>query len=119
MSVGTASAMRNEDVLLPSYRDNAALIWRGIKPWIDLAGFGSAMSGAIASPGQFRSFRFAFRSDRRPPTLRASPTPSSRPKEPRVAVCLFGDGATSRGELWEAMNFAGVHKLPVVFVATK
>jgi pyruvate dehydrogenase E1 component alpha subunit len=38
-------------------------------------------------------------------------------KEPRVAVCLFGDGATSKGDLWEAMNFAGVHKLPVVFVA--
>ena len=31
VSVGTASAMRNEDVLLPSYRDNAALIWRGVK----------------------------------------------------------------------------------------
>ena len=31
VSVGVASAMRNEDVLLPSYRDNAALIWRGVK----------------------------------------------------------------------------------------
>ena len=31
VSVGTASAMRDEDVLLPSYRDNAALIWRGVK----------------------------------------------------------------------------------------
>jgi pyruvate dehydrogenase E1 component alpha subunit len=38
-------------------------------------------------------------------------------KEPRVAVCLFGDGATSKGDVWEAMNFAGVWKLPVVFVA--
>ena len=38
-------------------------------------------------------------------------------KEPRVAVCFFGDGATSKGDLWEAMNFAGVHKLPVIFVA--
>src|ERR687887_427034 len=38
-------------------------------------------------------------------------------KEPRVAVCLFGDGATSKGDVWEGMNFAGVHKLPVVFVA--
>src|SRR6202040_3531336 len=37
-------------------------------------------------------------------------------KQPRVAVCLFGDGATSKGDLWEAMNFAGVWKLPVVFV---
>ena len=31
VSVGTASAMRDEDVLLPSYRDNPALIWRGVK----------------------------------------------------------------------------------------
>src|SRR5713101_6557995 len=38
-------------------------------------------------------------------------------KEPRVAVCLLGDGATSKGDVWEAMNFAGVWKLPVVFVA--
>jgi 2-oxoisovalerate dehydrogenase E1 component alpha subunit len=38
-------------------------------------------------------------------------------KEPRVAVCLFGDGATSKGDVWEAMNFAGVHKLPLLFVA--
>jgi pyruvate dehydrogenase E1 component alpha subunit len=30
---------------------------------------------------------------------------------------LFGDGATSKGDLWEAMNFAGVQKLPLVFVA--
>ena len=28
----------------------------------------------------------------------------------------FGDGATSKGDCHEAMNFAGIHKLPVVFV---
>jgi pyruvate dehydrogenase E1 component alpha subunit len=37
-------------------------------------------------------------------------------KEPRVAVCMVGDGATSKGDVYEAMNFAGVHKLPLVFV---
>jgi pyruvate dehydrogenase E1 component alpha subunit len=37
-------------------------------------------------------------------------------REPRVAVCVLGDGATSKGDVYEAMNFAGVHKLPVVFV---
>ena len=30
-AVGIASAMRPQDVLLPSYRDNGALIWRGVK----------------------------------------------------------------------------------------
>jgi pyruvate dehydrogenase E1 component alpha subunit len=37
-------------------------------------------------------------------------------KEDRVAVSFFGEGASSRGDVHEAMNFAGVHKLPVVFV---
>jgi pyruvate dehydrogenase E1 component alpha subunit len=36
--------------------------------------------------------------------------------EPRVAVCAFGDGATSRGDVYEALNFAALHALPVVFV---
>jgi pyruvate dehydrogenase E1 component alpha subunit len=38
-------------------------------------------------------------------------------RQPRVAVCLFGDGATSKGDVWEAMNFAGIWQLPLVFVA--
>jgi pyruvate dehydrogenase E1 component alpha subunit len=37
-------------------------------------------------------------------------------KNPNVAVAFFGEGAASRGDVHEAMNFAGVHKLPVVFV---
>jgi 2-oxoisovalerate dehydrogenase E1 component alpha subunit len=36
--------------------------------------------------------------------------------EPSVAVCWFGDGAASEGGTHEAMNMAGVHRLPVVFV---
>src|ERR1700719_4185231 len=31
VSVGVASAMREEDVIVPSYRDNGALLWRGMK----------------------------------------------------------------------------------------
>jgi pyruvate dehydrogenase E1 component alpha subunit len=33
-----------------------------------------------------------------------------------VAVCFFGDGAANKGTFHEALNFAGVHELPVVFV---
>lgn len=33
-----------------------------------------------------------------------------------VAAVFFGDGATSTGDVHEAMNMAGVHKLPVIFV---
>jgi 2-oxoisovalerate dehydrogenase E1 component alpha subunit len=36
-------------------------------------------------------------------------------REDRVTVIFFGDGAASQGDTHEGMNFAGVHKLPVVF----
>jgi TPP-dependent pyruvate/acetoin dehydrogenase alpha subunit len=37
-------------------------------------------------------------------------------REPRVAMTFFGEGATANGQCHEALNFAGVHRLPVVFV---
>jgi pyruvate dehydrogenase E1 component alpha subunit len=36
--------------------------------------------------------------------------------EPRVAMTFFGEGSTANGQWHEAMNFAGVHRLPVVFM---
>src|SRR3954467_8528294 len=36
--------------------------------------------------------------------------------EQRCAITWFGDGSTSRGDFHEAMNWAGVQKLPIVFV---
>jgi len=36
--------------------------------------------------------------------------------EPRVAMTFFGEGSTANGQWHEAMNFAGVHRLPAVFV---
>jgi pyruvate dehydrogenase E1 component alpha subunit len=37
-------------------------------------------------------------------------------REPRVAVCVLGDGGSSKGDFYEALNAAGVWQLPVVFV---
>ena len=37
-------------------------------------------------------------------------------RERRVAMTFFGEGSTANGQWHEAMNFAGVHRLPVVFV---
>jgi pyruvate dehydrogenase E1 component alpha subunit len=36
--------------------------------------------------------------------------------EPRVAMTFFGEGSTANGQWHEAMNFAGIHRLPAVFV---
>ena len=37
-------------------------------------------------------------------------------EEKRVSVSFFGDGATGEGVLYEALNFASLKKLPIVFV---
>jgi TPP-dependent pyruvate/acetoin dehydrogenase alpha subunit len=36
--------------------------------------------------------------------------------EQRIAMTYFGEGATANGQCHEALNFAGIHKLPVVFI---
>src|SRR6266542_3919310 len=36
--------------------------------------------------------------------------------EQRVAMTFFGEGSTANGQWHEAMNFAGIHRLPIVFV---
>jgi pyruvate dehydrogenase E1 component alpha subunit len=37
-------------------------------------------------------------------------------REPRIAMTFFGEGSTANGQWHEAMNFAGIHRLPVIFV---
>jgi 2-oxoisovalerate dehydrogenase E1 component alpha subunit len=37
-------------------------------------------------------------------------------KDGRVSLASFGEGSTSQGEFHEALNFASVHKLPVIFL---
>jgi 2-oxoisovalerate dehydrogenase E1 component alpha subunit len=117
VSVGVASAMRNEDVLLPSYRDNAALIWRGVKLEEILLFWGGDERGNHFS-GPVQDFPFCIPVGSQAPHAAGVAYAFKLRKQPRVAVCLFGDGATSKGDVFEAMNFAGVHKLPVVFVVT-
>src|SRR6266571_2381758 len=117
VSVGIASAMRVEDVVLPSYRDNGTLLWRGTKMEEILLFWGGDERGNLSS-GPAHDFPYCIPVGSQAPQAAGVAYAFKLRKEPRVAVCLFGDGATSKGDLWEAMNFAGVHKLPVVFVAT-
>ena len=116
VSVGVASAMRAEDVLLPSYRDNGTLLWRGTKMEEILLFWGGDERGNLSS-GPADDFPYCIPVASQAPHAAGVAYAFKLRKEPRVAVCLFGDGATSKGDVWEAMNFAGVHKLPVVFVA--
>src|ERR1700720_1974809 len=116
VSVGVASAMREEDVIVPSYRDNGALLWRGMKMEEILLFWGGDERGNRSS-GPAHDLPYCIPVGSQAPHAAGVAYAFFLRKQPRVAVCLFGDGATSKGDLWEAMNFAGVWKLPIVFVA--
>lgn len=115
VAVGIASAMQHDDVLLPSYRDNAALLWRGVKMEDILLFWGGDERGNQWS-GPAHDFPFCIPVGSQAPHAAGVAYAFKYRKEARVAVCIFGDGATSKGDVWEAMNFAGVWKLPLVFV---
>jgi 2-oxoisovalerate dehydrogenase E1 component alpha subunit len=115
VAVGIASAMQPEDVLLPSYRDNAALLWRGVTMEEILLFWGGDERGSRWS-GPTHDFPFCIPVGSQAPHAAGVAYAFKYRKESRVAVCILGDGATSKGDVWEAMNFAGVWKLPLVFV---
>jgi 2-oxoisovalerate dehydrogenase E1 component alpha subunit len=94
VSVGIASAMREEDVLLPSYRDNGSLLWRGVKMEEILFYWGGDERGSLSS-GPAHDFPFCVPVGSQAPHAAGVAYAFKFRKEPRVAVCLLGDGATS------------------------
>jgi 2-oxoisovalerate dehydrogenase E1 component alpha subunit len=118
VAVGLASAMRPDDVLLPSYRDNAALLWRGVTMQDILLFWGGDERGSNWS-GPAHDFPFCIPVGSQAPRAAGVAYAFKYRKQARVAVCLLGDGATSKGDVWEATNFSAVWKLPVVFVSCK
>src|SRR5712692_12116381 len=96
VSVGIASAMREEDVVLPSYRDNGTLLWPGTKMEEILLFWGGDERGNRSS-GPAHDFPYCIPVGSQAPHAAGVAYAFKFRKEPRVAVCLFGDGATSKG----------------------
>ena len=89
VSVGVASAMRQEDVLLPSYRDNGMLLWRGVKMEEILLYWGGDERGNLSS-GPAHDFPFCVPVGSQAPHAAGVAYALKFRKEPRVAVCLLG-----------------------------
>ncbi len=115
VAVGTAAAMRPEDVLLPSFREQGAMLWRGVRIEELLTFWGGDERGSNwAGPGE--DFPICIPVGSHAPHAAGVATAFKLRGEPRVAVCVLGDGATSKGEVYEAWNLAGVWRLPLVTV---
>jgi pyruvate dehydrogenase E1 component alpha subunit len=115
VSVGVGAAMRPEDVLVPSFREQGAQFLRGVSPVELLTYWGGDERGSdFAGPRE--DFPICVPIGTHAAHAVGVALAFQLRHEPRVAVCVFGDGATSRGDVYESMNYAGVRDLPVVFV---
>jgi len=115
VGVGYASVMTDKDVMLTTYREQAAQIWRGVTLTELLLYWGGDERGCDYK-GPREDFPVAVPIATQVPHAVGVATAFKLRREPRVAVCALGDGATSKGDFYESVNLAGVWRLPVVFV---
>lgn len=114
-NLGTIAWLKPTDWLVPAFRETAAEIWRGRTLESIIIGNNGFSEAAIVegNPNDFPmsvpvgsqmihavGLAWAMRYRRRED----------------LVMTYFGDGATSEGDFHEALNFAGVYQLPVIFV---
>jgi pyruvate dehydrogenase E1 component alpha subunit len=113
--VGVGAAMLPEDVLALVYREYGTQLWRGVTMAEILLYWGGDERGNdFAGPRQ----DFAWCVPIATQTLHAAGAAMAFKirKEKRCALAYVGDGGTSEGAFYEALNLAGARALPVVFV---
>jgi pyruvate dehydrogenase E1 component alpha subunit len=124
VSAGAAFAMAPQDRLCILHRDLAAHVIRGVTPARIFAQYMGRAAGITG--GRDGNVHFGDRQlgcvgmvSMLPDMMLVATGMAMAFKlrgEARCALTWFGDGSTSRGDFHEAMNWAGVQKLPVVFI---
>jgi len=124
--VGAAMALRRgQDWVVPYYRDLAMMLALGLTPKEFMLGVmgkkGEPSSGARQMPSHWSIRRMNVVSH-------SSPVATQTPHASGIGLAIkmrgddaivltsIGEGATSQGAWYEAVNWAAIHKLPVVFM---
>jgi pyruvate dehydrogenase E1 component alpha subunit len=124
VAVGSIAATRHEDYIITAYRDHGHAIARGM----ELAPLFAELYGKVTgcSKGKGGSMHFfdkeknffgghAIVAGHVPLAVGLGWAAKYR-KQDRVTLCYFGDGAINQGSFHEALNLAGLHKLPCIFL---
>jgi 2-oxoisovalerate dehydrogenase E1 component alpha subunit len=113
--VGAGAALRADDVLVPVYREYGAQFWRGVAMSDVLLYWGGDERG---NKFEKSTHDFAWCVPIASQTLHAAGAAMAFKvrKEPRCALTFIGDGGTSEGAFYEALNLAGARQLPLVMI---
>lgn len=113
--VGIGDALLPSDIFVPYYRDMGTLIQRGVKLAQILQYWGGDERGNCFMENK-QDFPFSVPVGSQPLHAAGAAFAVKYKKEKHAVLTICGDGATSQGDFYEAMNVAGIWKLPVVFV---
>src|SRR5581483_5242463 len=122
--VGVCFGLKNEDLISPIHRDMGAFLVKGVDPKLLMAQLFGKKTGLSKGKDSFLHAGDLQRGIFGSTSMLASSLPVATgaalkfriKKEPYVAIAFFGEGASSRGDFHEALNFAGVRKLPIIYV---
>ncbi len=115
IGVGIGAAMQDRDVFCPYYRDLGTQFWRKIKMKEILLYWGGDERGSSFSDNPV-DFPICIPIASQNLHAVGVATAIKLRREPRVVVVVTGDGGTSRGDFYEALNVAGIWQLPIVFI---
>src|SRR5262250_3283926 len=113
--LGSVAVLRPSDWMVPSFRETASMIWRGWPIEKLLLFFAGHLEGGQPAPDQHDLPVTIPVSTQLPHAVGLAYAAQYR-QDDVVVMAYFGDGATSEGDFHEALNFAGVWHMPVVFV---
>ncbi len=122
--VGTCFGLRREDYICPLHRDLGTFLMKGVEPRVMMAqmfakttglskGRDSALHSGVPELGIFGNTSML---GSNLPVAAGIALTFRMEGADHVVMAYFGEGASNTGDFHEALNFAGVQKLPVVFV---
>ena len=112
--IGSAFALRKEDWIFPSFRESGIYLLRGMP--IDLLfRYWAGDERGMKLPN-INMFTISIPVGTHLSHAAGFAWGAKIKKQDIVVVTYFGDGATSEGDFHEALNFAGVFNLPIVFI---
>src|SRR5215475_773442 len=113
--IGSVATLRPTDWMVPSFRETAAMLWRGWPIERLLLFFAGYLEGGRPGPTQ-HDLPIAIPVSTQVPHAVGLAYAAQYRGDDAVVMTYFGDGATSEGDFHEAMNFAGVWHVPIVFI---
>ena len=122
--VGTCYGLRKEDFICPLHRDLGAFLMKGVEPRVMMSqmfaketglskGRDSALHSGVNELGIFGNTSML---GSNLPVAAGLALTYKMEKADNVVIAYFGEGASNVGDFHEALNFAGVQQLPVIFI---